>query len=71
MKLWIIILIFLISICVVWFLGFSAGFQSGIIEGSKPQFEQCGFYYDYMTGNYVKDIRNIKINWTLFENETA
>lgn len=60
----------LIVALIFWAYGFYQGFQSGFLEGSKSQFEQCGFYYDYTTGNYIRDITRIKINFTIFENET-
>jgi hypothetical protein len=71
----IIELIFIACILIVavifWILGFSNGLNAGILECSKIHFESCGFYYDYATNTYSKDLTQIKINLTLFINETS
>lgn len=71
MKTWIIILILFFLISIVFIIGFSTGFDAGFLEGSKPQFEQCGFYYDPITNTYSIDRTQIKINFTIFKNETG
>ena len=61
----------LIVAVIFWAIGFSQGWGSGYIEGQKPLMEDCGFYYDYSTGNYVRDMTQLRINFTIIENATS
>ncbi|MFX0133356.1 MAG: hypothetical protein ACFFDN_06920 [Candidatus Hodarchaeota archaeon] len=68
MKAWKIILLMFFLISIAFYLGFTLGFDSGFIEGSKPQFEFCGYLYRDDLGIFAYDLRNIKINISYFNN---